>query len=530
MAVFKCKMCGGNLDVTEGVRICKCGYCRTTQTVPDISNEKKLRLFDNANKLRFECEFDRAYDAYNAIIAEFPDEAEAYWGCCLCCYGIEYVDDPATGDKIPTCHRTSFRSILDDSNFHMAIECSDYASQKMYQAEAELIDLIQKRIITVATGEEPFDVFICYKESDKGSRTEDSLLAQEIYNRLTADGFKVFFARETLKDKLGKEFEPYIFSAINTARIMIAVGSKTEFFNSVWVKNEWSRFLEFMKRDKGKVLIPCCFNMSVTELPSELQGFQAQNFNDSQAMETLAECVRDIKNASADTEAELKSVFSRYETQLKNERARLKAYDNELHQRAVEEKKNAEMLYRKERVPVGLLLVLDAVASFLFTFITLGVMMGFDVDKPELIFVVWIVTFLLPIIIGAPYVMKRNRKAQEKLYERLSYDENAPGYDYGSSAQSRSKTVRESAEKLYLKERISPLVSGALFVVHMFTALFSAGVSCVLYEEITGKVPNEMLVILMWYIVPPVVVGFLIHKVNKRAKKRLEKRLRGEIL
>ena len=32
-------------------------------------------------------------------------EAEAYWGLVLCRYGIEYVNDPATGKKVPTCHR-----------------------------------------------------------------------------------------------------------------------------------------------------------------------------------------------------------------------------------------------------------------------------------------------------------------------------------------------------------------------------------------------------------------------------------------
>lgn len=46
-------------------------------------------------------EFDRAATVYVSITGEFPEEAEAYWGLCLCKYGIEYVDDPLTGKKIP---------------------------------------------------------------------------------------------------------------------------------------------------------------------------------------------------------------------------------------------------------------------------------------------------------------------------------------------------------------------------------------------------------------------------------------------
>ena len=27
MAVLKCKMCGGSLDITEGMTVCECEYC-----------------------------------------------------------------------------------------------------------------------------------------------------------------------------------------------------------------------------------------------------------------------------------------------------------------------------------------------------------------------------------------------------------------------------------------------------------------------------------------------------------------------
>lgn len=38
--VFKCKMCGGTLEVTDGTSIAKCPYCGARQTLPKRSDEK----------------------------------------------------------------------------------------------------------------------------------------------------------------------------------------------------------------------------------------------------------------------------------------------------------------------------------------------------------------------------------------------------------------------------------------------------------------------------------------------------------
>ena len=54
---------------------------------------------------------------------------------------------------------------------------------------------------------------------------------------MTAKGYKVFFSRITLEDKLGMQYEPYIFAALNSAKVMLAFGTKYEYFHAVWVKN-----------------------------------------------------------------------------------------------------------------------------------------------------------------------------------------------------------------------------------------------------------------------------------------------------
>ena len=177
---------------------------------------------------------------YEQILNEDTGDAEAYWSLVLCKYGIEYVDDPATHKKVPTVNRAQFTSVFADEDYKSAIENADTYQKAVYEEEAKSIDEIQKGILAISEKEEPFDVFICYKETDNnGRRTPDSVLATELYNELTREGFKVFFARITLEDKLGTAYEPYIFAALNSSKVMVVLGTKPEHFNAVWVKNEW---------------------------------------------------------------------------------------------------------------------------------------------------------------------------------------------------------------------------------------------------------------------------------------------------
>ena len=302
MAVLKCKMCGGDLNLTEGASIAECDYCGSVQTVPKMDDEKKLTLFARAGRLRASCEFDKAAGIYETIVADFPEEAEAYWGLVLCKFGIEYVDDPATGKKIPTCHRSSFDSILTDSDFEQAMENSDTLARKVYRDEAKVIEEIRKGIIAVSANEDPYDIFICYKETaEDGQRTLDSVLAQDIYDVLTDKGYRVFFARITLEDKLGQEYEPYIFAALHSAKIMLAFGTDFEYFNAVWVKNEWGRFLKLMAKDKDKHLIPCYKGIDAYDMPPEFAKLQAQDLGKVGATQDLLRGIEKILTPQAQT-------------------------------------------------------------------------------------------------------------------------------------------------------------------------------------------------------------------------------------
>ena len=296
MAIFKCKMCGGALEVNEGDSVVECEYCGTKQTLPKLDNDRKINLYDRANHYRRNNEFDKAMSIYEQILDEDNTDAEAYWSIVLCRYGVEYVEDPSTHKRIPTVNRTQFASIKTDEDYKAAINHADILQKAIYEEEAEVIDNIQKNILEISSKEDPFDVFICYKETDNvGNRTVDSVLAYDLYNELTKEGYKVFFSRITLEDKIGTAYEPYIFAALNSAKIMIVLGTKPEYFNATWVKNEWSRYLTLAKKSNGKkILIPAYKDMDPYDLPEEFSYLQAQDMSKLGFMQDLLRGIKKI--------------------------------------------------------------------------------------------------------------------------------------------------------------------------------------------------------------------------------------------
>jgi len=319
-------MCGGSLEIAAGTTVIECEYCGTQQTLPKLDDDKRANMYDRANHFRRNNEFDKAMGIYENILNEDNTDAEAYWSLVLCRYGIEYVEDPTSHKRIPTVNRAQFTSIFDDDNYKSALQYADSYQRTIYEAEAKAINEIQKGILAISQKEEPFDVFICYKESDNnGRRTPDSVLAQDLYYQLKQEGFKVFFARITLEDKLGSAYEPYIFAALNSAKVMVVLGTKPEFFNAVWVKNEWSRYLALIKQGQKKMLIPAYKDMDPYDLPEEFSHLQAQDMSKLGFMQDLIRGIKKIAksdepkttvvketvvtNASANTAPLIKRVF-----------------------------------------------------------------------------------------------------------------------------------------------------------------------------------------------------------------------------
>ena len=281
----------------EQTTVVECLFCGSWQTVTTTSDKLLRETFERANAFRRKNEFDRAAEEYKKVL-EQTDDAEAYWGSILCKYGIEYVKDPETGRMIPTCHRTLYESILSDVDYLAALEHADTKQKTLFENEAAEISRLQAEILQLARKEDPYDVFICFKDTDdRGDRTTDSLLAEKIYEQLTREGYRVFFSRITLENKLGKDYEPHIFAALNSAKVMVVVGTRQEYFDAVWVKNEWSRYLKLLNKDR--LLIPCFRDMDPKNLPKEFGSLEALDMSKIGFVRILVQNIATIVGGNA---------------------------------------------------------------------------------------------------------------------------------------------------------------------------------------------------------------------------------------
>ena len=295
MIVYKCKMCNGNLDMQQGKRLVKCAYCDTYQSVPSVIDENKAEMVNRANRYRQNGEFDKATAIYEQILREDATDPEIHWSIVLCKFGVEYVEDPGTKVMKPTINRTQSHSIMHDPDYQNAIAIADLETKNYYMTEADKIEKIQRSIWRIAQDADDYDVFISYKElGPDGQRTRSSVLAQQLYERLTAAGIKTFYSRVSLAEKIGSEYEPYIFSALTSAEVMLVLGTNKDEFNAPWVKNEWSRFRKIANRDSRKRLIPCVQGMTIDNLPDELQPYQAQDMNKEGYEQIILDSVQKI--------------------------------------------------------------------------------------------------------------------------------------------------------------------------------------------------------------------------------------------
>ena len=112
MTVIKCKMCGGDMELSTDKTFGSCEYCGSVMTLPKVDGEQTAAAFNRGNHFRRAGEFDKALAVYERIVEQDDKNAEAHWCCALCRFGIEYVEDPESGEWFPTCHRLSFDSFL----------------------------------------------------------------------------------------------------------------------------------------------------------------------------------------------------------------------------------------------------------------------------------------------------------------------------------------------------------------------------------------------------------------------------------
>lgn len=301
-----CNVCGCNYKYEDGLWVCPaCGAIKPEE----LSSEETTLLVGAGQKMRLSS-FCEAEELYTDIIAKFPKSSEAYWGLTLAKYAIKYEVD-FDGKTIPSCYNTTMECLLDDEDYQKAVSLAKKEKKAYYIKQAEYIERVRIEWLEKAKKEPQYDIFICYKDSDFANnieRTKDSYEAYEIYTHFKDLGYKVFYSRESLKEKVGQlKYEPYIFNALQTAKVMIVYGSNPDYFASTWLKNEWFRYYKLLKASKKNEnsLFVLYDGFNANQLPRPLNSMQCLDANNISVFNILDKAVDKIINESNATFAKI---------------------------------------------------------------------------------------------------------------------------------------------------------------------------------------------------------------------------------
>ena len=129
MPVLLCRCCGARLEIKPATSVVRCGYCGVQQTVPILGFDEESLLWERAEELRRNGEYDRAASIYEQIARKCPDEPDVYWSKVLCRYGVEYVEEPKSHRRIPTINRIQYTSVIDDEDYRKAVRITENAER-----------------------------------------------------------------------------------------------------------------------------------------------------------------------------------------------------------------------------------------------------------------------------------------------------------------------------------------------------------------------------------------------------------------
>ena len=293
--------CGGTYVNKKGKWVCdSCG-----RPMPQILDSRENQLLAVAEGKFAQEKFIEAEELYADIVKSFPNCYPAYWGLTLAKHGIKYVDDLRTGKKVATCWAPEISSIKDDKNYKKVLDIAPTAEREYYESQGEKIESIRKEWQEKAKKIKPYDVFICFKDTDDETRgrTEDSIELSDLYNNLTRDKYNVFFSRYSLEGITAENYEPYIFQALSTAKVMIVYGSQEEYFESTWMKNEWTRFLHKIAdgQKQKNALLPVVKGCSPSALPPRLRALQVLDAGKNTFYSDLTRYIDKVLASSEDT-------------------------------------------------------------------------------------------------------------------------------------------------------------------------------------------------------------------------------------
>lgn len=292
---IRCKMCGGLIESDE-TRVCECPSCGGKILLPDTS--EVALLLNKGNKAYLNKQFSEAAKHYRNIIADGNHLPEAYWCLALCNYKVSFEMDTKDGIAKPTISDMSPVLFTKDSNYLNAIKYSEGEDKNYYEDLAERIVTVQKRYFNIIEKLNSFDVFISFKATDEdGNKTQSNTDARKLFYILEKKGIKTFYSEITLQDVVGEDYEPYIYNALKTAKLMVLVADDLDQIESTWVKNEWMRFIKMMNEEGssgGRKFLSIFRDVNPGDFPDEFSNLQGIDLKQDPDFSITTDAILDI--------------------------------------------------------------------------------------------------------------------------------------------------------------------------------------------------------------------------------------------
>ena len=291
----QCPSCGAPItDVKPDDINYICKYCGVSHKL-DVTHidEKINKIYSLLANLRF----DEAYSHADELVMSNPKSGYAYFLRVLAAYRVCYCDNDNPDwnyKKIPTLNDVQFGSITELDDVKKAIEYAetDY-DREYFKKTFDYLEKVRKSAVDVIEGHKyDCDIFISVKvtQCDENGNpvldangnaltTYDFAEASKLYVHLKEryPDCKIFLSENVKNEFVGLNYEPIIFAALRSAKVMILRGDSNQNINSVWVRNEWKRYLRWMRDlDDGtkRNFVFLQGNNSVT-IPSDFKDLQA---------------------------------------------------------------------------------------------------------------------------------------------------------------------------------------------------------------------------------------------------------------
>lgn len=155
-------------------------------------------------------------------------------------------------------------------------------------------------------GFEDTEVYICYIESDiQGRRTKDSVIADEIYQKLENKKIHSFYERKSVPAMIGDDLQAANYQAIYNAKIILIIGISIANFEHLVSK--------YSKYFKDKTVIPVYEDINPSDLPLGLNRLQALNYSAVGSGTDLINGV--LRRLGREKEIELETIHKRQKKQ-----------------------------------------------------------------------------------------------------------------------------------------------------------------------------------------------------------------------